>query len=91
MVDDRGDEHGVLVPMAFVDDLAEAASISGDVVQALECVRIAIESDRCDPEVYIAGVIGVLLLAAKHVHGSANALSDEAERLLEIKRLEMKK
>lgn len=71
------------MPMEVVDGLGEVASCSGDLVQAIECAHMAVGSGLSDPEVYIEGMLGVLLLAAKYVHAESASLCDETERVLD--------
>lgn len=75
--------YAVAVPMEVVDGLGEVAASSGDLVQALECAHMAVSSGLSDPEHYIEGMLGVLLLAAKYVHEESASLCDETERVLE--------
>lgn len=77
------EEYVVPVPMEVIDGLGEVAACSGDLVQALECTHMAVSSGLSDPEAYIEGMIGVLLLAAKYVHAESALLCDEAERVLD--------
>ncbi|WP_139653260.1 hypothetical protein [Raoultibacter phocaeensis] len=79
----RAAEYAVAMPMEVVDGLGEVASSSGDLVQAIECAHMAVGSGLSDPDAYIEGMLGVLLLAAKYVHAESASLCDETERVLE--------